>query len=104
MSPMRSASVIFWWVSEFSGKWNILAQSFFCVLAETLHGYASGKAGTVVVSNNFRLLINADAQVQQFLKPTLIRALCYKSSEIKVKETPNLSRKPNLLDQTIPKI
>lgn len=69
MSP-RSASVSLVGV-WFSGKWNVLAAKFFlCFGKKTLHGYASGKAGTVVVSNNFRLLINAMHKVQQFLKPT----------------------------------
>lgn len=77
---------------------------FLCFGQETLHGYASGKAGTVMVSNNFRLLINAMHQVQQFLKPSPSQSFVYKSSEIKLNETPNLSTEPNLLDQTVPKI
>ena len=79
------------------------AKFFLCFGKKTLHGYASGKAGSVVVSNNFRLLMRC-TKSNSFSNPPLIRALCYKSSEIKLNETPNLSREPNLLDQTIPKI
>lgn len=61
-----------WWVSEFSGKWNVLAakEFFLCFGEETLQGYAADKAGIVVMSKNFRLLINAMHKVQLFLKPS----------------------------------
>lgn len=48
--------------------WLLRKEFFLCFGQETLHGCVAGKAGIVVVSSNFRLLINTMNEVLHVLK------------------------------------
>lgn len=53
---------------------------------ETLHGFGPGGWATSVVVKNASLLTSAMQEVHHVLKPPA-RAVCYKSFEIKLKNT-----------------